>query len=90
MLTYFSKRYISSTRFATRMSPSVQFLVRTYDIQVNDITSTGPYGILLKGDLLKHIKDKNLKSHGPFDNIAHKKQGKKAPKTARVEEKVRI
>jgi pyruvate/2-oxoglutarate dehydrogenase complex dihydrolipoamide acyltransferase (E2) component len=90
MLSYFSKRFISSTRFTTRLSPSVQFLIRTYNIEVNNIKSTGPYGILLKGDLLGYIKDKNLKPHGPFDHTSHKKQEDKAAKTARSEEKVRI
>jgi hypothetical protein len=90
MLTFLSKRFISSNKFASRMSPAVQFLTRTYNIELSNISPSGPYGIMLKGDLLRHIKEKNLTPVGPFSQAIKKKHDKEVAKPARTQEKVSI
>ncbi|KAK2157329.1 hypothetical protein LSH36_193g05024 [Paralvinella palmiformis] len=41
--------------------PAVRCLLEQYNIQLTDVHGTGPANRILKGDLLKYIKDKNLK-----------------------------
>ena len=44
-----------------RISPAAGWWLRAYNVQAAQVTATGPKGFLLKGDVLKYIKENNLK-----------------------------
>ena len=43
------------------MGPAVKTLLAQYGLRSSDIESSGPRGLLLKGDVLRHVSAKNLK-----------------------------
>lgn len=43
------------------MGPAVRALLEQYALKAEDVKATGPQGLLLKGDVLNHIKSCNLK-----------------------------
>ncbi|XP_054721647.1 pyruvate dehydrogenase protein X component, mitochondrial-like [Uloborus diversus] len=51
----------SSVDSSKLIGPSVRKLLQDYGIKYSLITGSGPHNILLKGDVLNYIKDKNIK-----------------------------
>jgi len=45
--------------------PAVRSILELYNIQIDQVKPTGPHNRLLKGDLLKYIKEKGLKPSAP-------------------------
>ena len=61
MLSRISLRYFSSKGVITRISPAVQFYLRSYLVDITKLTPTGVKGMVTKADVLKYIKEKQLK-----------------------------
>lgn len=49
-----------ATKRPTMFGPAVRSLLEQYGITATDVTASGPQGLLLKGDVLNHIKAANL------------------------------
>lgn len=45
--------------------PSVRLLLEQYGLKADDVPHGGPHGILVKGDVLRLIKERNLKPKAP-------------------------
>jgi len=51
---------IHGIRHKTLIGPAVRGLLERYGLSPSKIPASGPHGLLLKGDVLSHIKEKNL------------------------------
>ncbi|XP_065574094.1 pyruvate dehydrogenase protein X component, mitochondrial-like isoform X1 [Artemia franciscana] len=54
-----SVRHLGAT--PTLIGPAVRGLLEQYNINANEVRPTGPKSLLLKGDILKYVKEKGLK-----------------------------
>lgn len=87
MLSKLGRRYISSTRFADRISPAVQFYARSYNLSLDKVKATGPYGIILKADVINYARDNNMKEKSPWDADSEKNNTKKEADSHKVTHK---
>lgn len=55
-----SNKLAQAARRTLAMGPSVKNLLAQYNLDPKQIVSTGPHQILLKGDVLSYISQKNL------------------------------
>lgn len=87
MLSRISLRYFSAGSMSQKISPAVQFYLRSYSIDKSQVTPTGTKGMISKADVLKYIKEKQLKpveyfSHKPVAAVSQTKPATQAaPKT---------
>jgi|ERR1712136_160073 len=49
------------TQRPTLLGPAVRGLLERYGLSASEIPASGPHGLLLKGDVLSHIKENDLK-----------------------------
>lgn len=46
--------------FCRNYGPSVRMLLEQYGLTAGQVPPSGPHGVLLKGDVLRLVKEKNL------------------------------
>lgn len=60
MIANFTKRMFASANMSRKVAPSAWFYIQNYNIQLAQVTSTGPRGHLTKEDLINFITKNNL------------------------------
>lgn len=66
------------------LGPAVKALLETYGLKKSDIAATGPHGVLLKGDVLRHISQQSLSARPSADVALPPKQEVSTPKPDQV------
>jgi len=55
----------SSSPHSQGYGPAVRSLLDIYNLKIDQVPASGPHGRLLKGDILRYVKDKNLQPVPP-------------------------